>query len=207
MRCNDEFPILVLGEVGDVDFFVWSPRRASDEARGVACKLFHQWEWGSSILDGNHTIQSGVAHHRHILDAMLHQQVLRTLVLNKQVVELTDGFQGRVFAKQVPLEEVLVGTEDAAHAVGLDAFATTNEQVVQPELILDEDGNLWMCQTQEGKCVAWCVERQVTNQVSSLIVLPHLITGRREERQQNLVFRTFCTQAFHEWSSLLKLTQ
>ena len=56
--------------------------------------------------------------------------------------ELLDGFQSAI-----PFEEMLLWTENAAYTISLDAFATAGGQIVGPELVLDEYGNLWMCQS------------------------------------------------------------
>jgi hypothetical protein len=44
----------------------------------------------------------------------------------------------------VPFKEILVRTEYAAHAIGLDTFSATRNQIVCPELVLDKDGYLRM---------------------------------------------------------------
>ena len=59
--------------------------------------------------------------------------------------------------------------------------------VVVPELILDEERHHRSDGTQETACVAHRVERQVTHDVGSLVVLTHLIARGREERKQNFI--------------------
>ena len=62
------------------------------------------------------------------------------------MVKLSEGFECRVFAEHVPLEEILVRTEDAAHAINLDTLPATSDQIVCPELVFNENCNLRMCQ-------------------------------------------------------------
>ena len=80
-------------------------------------------------------------------------------------------------------------------------------QVVIPELILDEIGLDRTYDPQESAGVGNRVERQVADDVGSLVVLAHLVAAGREERQQDFILRVVAPQLFHEWSSLLKLTQ
>ena len=107
----------------------------------------------------------------------------------------------------VPLEEYLVGTEDAADAIHGHVPVLQDVQVVVPELVLDEERHHGTDSPQEAARIGNRVERQVADDVGSLVVLAHLVAAGREERQQDFILRVVASQLFHEWSSLLKLTQ
>ena len=105
----------------------------------------------------------------------------------------------------IPAEEDLPLAEDAAHAIDGHAPVFQDVQVVVPELVLDEEGHLGPYDAQEAPGIGDGVERQVADDVGSGIVLAHLVARRREERQQDLQFRTATAQLFHQRASLLKL--
>ena len=80
-------------------------------------------------------------------------------------------------------------------------------KVVVPELILDEEGHDRPDRPQETAGIADGVERQVADDVGTLVVLTHLIARRREEGEQNLVLRMVATELLHERTALLELAQ
>ena len=102
---------------------------------------------------------------------MVCQYVLGVLVLYEEMVKLLE----RLYAA-IPFEEVLVVTEDAAHAVNLCSALVQSSEEVCPELILDEYRYLWMSVADEGLDIAWSVEGNVAHQVCSLIVFSYLIS-------------------------------
>ena len=80
-------------------------------------------------------------------------------------------------------------------------------QVIIPELVLYEESHHRTYKSQESSCVGNGVDGKVGDDIGTLIVLAHLITRRREERQQDLVFRMFATQLFHKRPALFELSE
>ena len=107
----------------------------------------------------------------------------------------------------IPLEEHLIGTEDARHAIDRHATMLQDMQVIIPELILDKESHHRSHRAQETTRIGDGVQRQIANNVGTLIILAHFIARRREERQQNLILRMLTAQLLHQRASLFKLTQ
>ena len=117
------------------------------------------------------------------------------------------ALQHRGILTAIPLEEHLIRAENARHTIDRHMTVFQNMQVVIPELVLDEEGHHRTNGPEEAAGVGNRVEWQIGDDVSPLVVFPHLITRRREERQQDLVFRMFPPQLLHQRASLLKLAQ
>ena len=107
----------------------------------------------------------------------------------------------------VPAEEHLVRTEDTRDTINGNVAVFQDVQVVVPELILDEERHHRMYGTQEATGIGDSVERQVADDVSTLVVLTNLVARRREERQQYLVLRMLTAQLLHQRTALFELTQ
>ena len=60
---------------------------------------------------------------------------------------------------------------------------------------------------QETAGVGDGVQGKVADDIRSLIILTDLITGGREEREEDLVLRMLLAQLFHQGTTLLELTQ
>ena len=80
-------------------------------------------------------------------------------------------------------------------------------QIIVPKLVLDEECHHRMDCTQETAGIRDGIEWQVGNDISTFIVLADLIAGRREESEQDLVFRMLLAQLLHQGPSLLELSQ
>ena len=132
------------------------------------------------------------------------KQPLALLILYK---EMGETVQHARIAAPVPFEEYLSGAEDARHAVERHVTVLEHVEVVGPELILDEDGHHGTHRAQETARVADGVNRQIADDVGAGIILPHLITGGREERQQYLVLWVVAAEALDDGPSLLKLAK
>ena len=205
VRGYDEFPVAVAVEVRYEDFLIGLPRASGTEhAARIGAEGLHDGQLLAGLLDLQHAVEAGVAHHPHVLDAQGAKQQLALLVLHKEGGEAR---QHLGIAPSVPLEEHLVPAEDARHAVGGHTAVLQHMQVVVPELILDEERHHRAHRAQEAAGVAHGVERQVAHDVGARIVLPHLIARGREERKQDLVFGMDLAQTLHERTPLLELSQ
>ena len=82
-----------------------------------------------------------------------------------------------------------------------------NVEVVIPELILYEESYLRLYEFQEPAGIGDSIDRQVADNVGTLIVLSHLISRGREEGEQNLIFGTVLTQILYDRAALFELAQ
>ena len=80
-------------------------------------------------------------------------------------------------------------------------------QIVVPKLVLDEESHHRVDGTQETASVSDGVERQISDDISTFVVLAHLIARRREECEQDLILRMILAQLFHERAALFELSQ
>jgi len=138
-------------------------------------KRLHDWQLLGSLLDLHDAVEASVAHHLHVGDADVGEQPPALLVLDEEAGE---ALQHIGIAAAIPAEEDLVGPEDARHAVGRHATMTEYVEIVIPELILDEERHHWSHRAQEAPCVADRVEREIADDVGSLIVFAHLVARR-----------------------------
>ena len=82
-----------------------------------------------------------------------------------------------------------------------------NVEVVVPEFILDEEGHHGPYRPKKAAGVAYGVQRQVANDVGSVVVFTHFVARRREEREQNLILRVLVPNAFDQRTPLFELTE
>ena len=88
----------------------------------------------------------------------------------------------------IPMEEPLGGAEDSADAVGRDTAFIQLSQVGRPELVLHEQRHLRFQGVQETLRMTARSEGQVEHAIGQLVVLPCLVSRRREERDYDLEF-------------------
>ena len=100
------------------------------------------------------------------------QETLALLILHEESGEAP---QHPGIALAIPLEEDLILTEDTAHAIGRNVAILEDMQEVRPKLILDEESHHRANQAQESNRIESSVYRHITDDVSPLIVLAHLI--------------------------------
>ena len=206
MRSQDELHTRVGIEVGNDDVLVGCPAAPGHQDEGHSGgKALHQRKGACLTADVEHTVETRVAHHRDVVaDAASGQQAGRLLVLHEEVGH---ELQHLGIVPAIPAEEYLVLAEDAAHAVEGDVMVLAAQDIVHPELILDEEGHLGLHMTEGAYDVARRIERQVADDVGSGIVLPHLVARGGEECEQNLILGMLAAETFHEGPSLLKLAE
>lgn len=127
----------------------------------------------SRLLNLEHTVETGIAYHIHSRDADTFEQSLTLLVLHE---ETGKTLQNICIASAIPLEEHLILTEDTAHAISRNVAMLQDMKEIRPELILDEESHHRTYQSKETDGVQPSIHRHITDDVSSLIVLAHLIT-------------------------------
>ena len=149
-------------------------------------------------------IETSISRYRDSCYAYFLQQLATGFVLH---IEMRKTTQHPRIATGIPSEEYLLRTEDTGHAVNRDISVLQNMQVIIPKLVLDEERHHRTYQTQETESIERRIKRQVANDVSSLVVLTHLVTRRRKEGEQYLILRMQLTKAFHNRTSLFKLAQ
>ena len=107
----------------------------------------------------------------------------------------------------IPFEEHLLLAENAADEIDRNIASVQFLEHVAPELILHEEHLLWLDDIDELHCLRFLVIRQVADDISTLVVLSHLITRRAEEGEQNLVFRIFLAELLDERTSLFEFAK
>ena len=206
---DDEFPLSMLVEIGNENLLVGLPGRASHKDGrldiGIAThKGVDNGQTTGCLLNLEHAVEAGVAHHVDIGDADRGKQALRLLVLHEEAGEAGEH---TAVAPSVPLEEDLLGAEDARHAVGGYAAVLEHMQEVVPELVLDEECHHGAHDAQELARIAYGVDGQIADDVGSLVVLAHLIARGREEGKQYLVLGVLAAHLFHQRAALFELAQ
>jgi hypothetical protein len=88
---------------------------------------------------------------------------------------MREAVQYATILSAIPLEEHLVRTEDARYTINRHIPVLQDMQVVIPELILDEESHHRTYSPQETPGVGDGIQRQITDDIGSLVVLSHLI--------------------------------
>ncbi len=204
MGCENHLPVRMGIHIRDEDILVRLPTAASNKDLMPTDEVLHDRQSLRCLLDLQHTVEAGVTDNRDIMDTYLGKQVLADLVLH---IEMGEALQHMRILPSVPLEEYLVGSEDAADTVDGHATVLEDMQVVIPELVFDEERHHRMDGPQETTGISDGIQGKVADDIRSLIILTDLITGGREEREEDLVLRMLLAQLFHQGTALLELTQ
>ena len=162
----------MLVEPRDEYLFIGLPRRARNEALGIALELLYERQLPSRLFNLQHAVETGVAHHGHVMDANGVQQFTADVVLH---IEPGEALQHVGILTTIPAEEHLSGTEDAADAVDGNAPVLQDVQVVVPELVLDEERHHGTDGAQEATGIGNGVKGQVADDVGTLIVFAYLV--------------------------------
>ena len=78
---------------------------------------------------------------------------------------------------------------------------------IRPEFILDEEGHHRTHQAKKTDGIQAGIHRHIADDVSALIILAHLISGRRIEGKQNLILGIISADALHQRTTLFKLAK
>ena len=202
---DDGFHLGVLFQPGEVDGLVGRPGAAGDEYGLLSgSEAFEDGYRAPGVEDVGDAVEAGVAAHAHFVDADAGEESAAVLVLHHQAGEAVE--QAAVpFAAAT--EEYLSGAEDAGDQEGGHATPLEAEQVIAPELVLDEDCGHRLYLVEEALGEAWQVERQVADGIGAGPVLPHLVAGGGEESEQNPEVGSFAPDAFHQGASLFELAE
>ena len=204
MGCENHLPVRMGIHIRDEDILVRLPTAASNKDLMPTDEVLHDRQSLRCLLDLQHTVEAGVTDNHDIMDTYLGKQVLADLVLH---IEMGEALQHMRILPTVPLEEYLTGTEDAADTIDRHLTVLEDMQVVIPELVFDEECHHRMDGPQETAGIGDGVQGKVADDIRSLIILTDLITGGREERQEDLVLRVLLAQLLHQGAALLELTQ
>lgn len=195
----------VLAQPGEVDVLVGGPGAAGDEDGLVAGgEAFEDGHGAPGVEDVGDTVEAGVAAHAHAVHADAGKQAAAVVVLHHQACE---AVQQSAVPLAAPAEEDLSGAEDAGDEEGGHAAPLQAEQVVAPELVLDEDGGHGLYLVEEALGEAGQVEGQVADGVGAGPVLPHLVARGGEEGEQDPEVGPFAPEPLHEGASLLELAE
>ena len=78
----------------------------------------------------------------------------------------------------IPSEKHLFGPENAGNTINRDVAMAKDMEVIVPKLVFDEKGRHGPHQAKKTPGIDHRVQREVTDDVSSFVVFPHLVTGR-----------------------------
>ena len=176
---NNHLPIRPRVEERHENLFIRRPAATRNKQVLALHKILNQRQMLAGLLYLQHAVEPRIARNRHVADAYRGQQAAALLVLHKEMRETSKHLS---ITLAIPTKENLVGTEDAANAICRHTTMLKDVQVVVPKLVLDEKGHHGAHQPQETAGVERRVERQVTNNVGSFVVLSHLVARRREKR-------------------------
>ena len=149
-------------------------------------------------------VETRVARHRYATDADASEQRPRLIVLHENMAE-----RAQSPAKQTAVrpEKYLAAPENRRNQVEAHSLLSHREQVVDPELVLDENGHFRPEDAQKAPHIARSIGRKVEYPVGAGIVFPYFVTRRRKERQQNLVSGTCLAERLNHRASLLELPE
>ena len=110
VRSDDQLHLRMLVEIRDQYLLILRPGTPGDQRlTSFPYKPFEFWQLTRLITHVQHTVETGIAVDRHVTDAILPKQFLRTFVLHKQMRKAVQHLSIR---NSEPLKEQLVGTED-----------------------------------------------------------------------------------------------
>ena len=204
VRSNNQLHFRMPVKIFDKQILIGLPGASGNKSHCIIFKQLNQWQILGFIPNLKYTVETGITHYSHLIDADFRQITLGTFILHKYMVEVTQHVSVR---SAVPFKENLPTTEDGRHAINRCATLVQLIQIVFPKLILDEECHAGIHQIEELLHIAWLVERQVANNIRPPVILTHFVTRRRKECQQNTIIGIFGTYLLYQRTPLLKLAQ
>lgn len=204
MRSDNQPPVSVLIEETDKQILIRRPAAAGDEHLMALPESLDKRQMACLTLYLKHTVETRVAGDVDISDAKTAEQSPAYIVLNEETCET---FKHIAVCSSVPTEEHLIGTEDAADTVHRNIAVLQNMQIVPPELVFYEKRDFRMHQIEKSASIIISVKRKITNNIRTLIILSYLVSRRRKECEQDLIFGMLTAQTLHNRTPLLKLSE
>ena len=121
--------------------------------------------------------------------------------------EMRYGIELLAEPTSIGFEEIGIGLENQRDVKQRNPSFLQCLHIVEPKLILDEKRCHKMMAIEPIVGIEGSIGRQIEHFIGQRIVLAHLITRRREERQQNLVLRIVALDGFDDGPPLFKLAQ
>ena len=119
-----------------------------------------------------HAVETGVARQTCLRDAIAFQQFYRRLVLHKQMREL---LQQLALPRGIPMEEILLRTEDGGNGVKRHMLLTQLADIGRPELVFHKHRHARLHGLHKLAGVAARGKRQISHQIHLVVLLSHLI--------------------------------
>ena len=138
----------------------------------ILFERFNDRQLLGSFLNLKHTVKTGIANNCGVCDTYLSQQLLTNLVLYE---EMGKAVKYTSILTTIPLKEHLIRAEDARHTIYRYITMLKDMQVVIPELVLDEECHHRMYKSQEPAGIGDSIDREIGNDIRSLVILTHLI--------------------------------
>ena len=206
VRSEDELQVGVGVEIGDQQRLVFWPRATGNQHRtGVAfSEGGNDGERPRGMADVDHAIEAGVARNGDVRQTDAGEELARSLVLHKEVIETAE----RIAIRSADgAEEELAGAKNAGHKVGGDASTPQLIERVQPKLVLDKKGEGGADTVEEGANAAWEVEREVADNIGAGVVAADIVARGGEECEDDFVVGVALADGLKQRPPLLKLTE
>ena len=204
MGRNDEFHPRIGIDEPDEYLFVGRPRTARHENRTAGSEILHSRQPAGPVGYPPDTVEPGIPRDGDIRDAYPGEQRLRIGILYEQPTERTE----RPAESSPPRPEKYgIGPEYSRYYIG--RYLPTGElrKVVQPKLVLDEDGHLRFHRVEKTGRIARCIGRQVENPVSPGVVPAYLVPGGRKESEEYLIRGIILPDGLHYGPALFELAE
>ena len=134
---NEAIVVGHLGHEVEEQALVGGPSAARDDAFASLDELFDLRERLGLTGNGSHAVEAGVATHGDIRQTIGRKQLCRGIVLYKEMGHMMELAEK---PGTIPTEEIGIGTEDERDVEQRYARIFQRLHVVEPKLVLDENG-------------------------------------------------------------------
>ena len=204
MRSNNQFHVLVSIEIRDENIFIRCPGTSGHQSQVFSPEQFYHRQFFCLPADFQNPVETGIPHHGRVGYSYFFQKFHRFLILHKK---MSKAFQDRPIFSSVPTEEQLLRTEDGRNTIYWYIPTVQFRQVVFPELVFYKESHTRTGQFHKPTGIGRRIQRQVTYHIGPLIILPHLVSRRREESLQNLIVRITFPDFFNQRPALFEFSQ
>ena len=193
MRSNHQPCIGMLLKPSGIYLLICRPRTA-DHHNGkmiretTPSKALKQGYLAPFASDIGHTVETGVAAYIHIPYPDAGQETAAILVLHKDAGVPS---QPITIPCRSLLKEELIGAEYGGNKIGGYLTAIKLFKIIPPEFIFHKNSTLRIYLIKEAAHTLGCVEREIAYTIRKVVVLPHFISRRREESEQDFIFGAF----------------
>ena len=121
-----------------------------------------------SCMNIEYPVETGITYHRHLIYPYTGKQLLRFLILHK---EMCKSLQDFLIALTIPTEKDLIGAKNGRHTINRNTFLIQSVQIILPELILDKESHTRISQFDKLLHIARSIKRQVVQNLGNTPVV------------------------------------